>query len=133
MPSKAPHTSKDNFWSKLRVERDLTIAEVAEMVNIGKGRMSMIFSGQLMPPDKVIRELCSLFDVDYTQGQLEFQHAHRDWKADYSRKLVATGTSRATEPVVVSNDPNKTDEVLRLLYKQVDYDTFMSVFSLIKK
>ena len=133
--TKAPHTFKDNFWSKQRVEKGMTIREIAEFLGKGDTQVGMYFSGQQMPGEYVIRTLCELFDVEYNKGELEFQHAHRAWKADHERVLVHSAPQPAIpmQSVVKSeikqNKPEfNKDSVLELIYGKVD----RSVYKLIE-
>ena len=145
--TKAPHTFKDNFWSKQRVEKGMTIKEIAQLLGRCETQVGMYFSGQQMPNDTVIRELCDLFDVDFNTGNLEFQHAHRNWKAEHKATLVSsaktvTPKSEELEPVMaderrtVQTAPAPTfvkDRVLDLLYGKVDRCVYKLIEDLLDK
>ena len=135
----AAHTFKNNFWSKLRVERGITIKELAILCGVGEKRMGMYFSGQFMPKDYIIKDLCDYFNVPFEQGQIEFQHAHREWKADHALRLVKSSKKNTPKnEVVYPNDvitteipqmftdllENRKDFVLKTVYNKVDYDTY---------
>ena len=141
--TKAPHTFKDNFWSRQRVEKGMTVREIAEVLGVREKRVGMYFSGQCLPDDQFVRDICDLFDVDFHTGNLEFQHAHRAWKAEHTRKLV----SSAKKPVKKTIEPEKCenkieeveqgkpefnkDSVLSLLYNKVDYSVFRLIEDLL--
>ena len=121
--TKAPHTFKDNFWSRQRVEKRMTLKEVAEVLGLKESRVSMYFSGQNMPNEQFIRDVCDLFDVDYHTGNLEFQHAHREWKAHQKATVISAPPAEPEkcENKVEEVKPNFDKEsVLELIYGKVD-------------
>ena len=134
--TKAPLTFKDNFWSKQRVEKGMTIREIAELLGKSLSQVGMYFSGQMLPCETDARALCELFDVEFNVGQLEFQHAHRAWKADHNLTLVHSAKSAPATPVqpVVAPEVKQgkpefnKDSVLELIYGKVD----RSVYTLIE-
>lgn len=136
---KAAHAFKDNFWSKQRVEKGFTIKEIAELLGKHDTLVGMYFSGQQMPADNTIRELCDLFGVDFTTGQLEFQHAHRNWKAEHKVTLVSSAKSEEPkceniEDVCVSKTHTFVkDSVLDLLYGKVDRCVYKLIEDLLDK
>ena len=91
-------TFKDNFWSLRRVEKNVKIHELAELIGKGEKQTGMYFSGQLMPPPNIIQALCDLLDVSFNEGELAFQQAHRTWKAEHTRSCKATNRVVVNEP-----------------------------------
>lgn len=162
-----PRTYKDNFWSRERVKKNLKITEVADMLGYKRGKVGMWFTGQCMPTDNEAAEVCKLFEVDFNEGQLAFQKAHREWKAEHSptlkyigKKLTKTTVkSEALSPVssinniaevilalygklsceafltvynaVTSGKPGECD-IERLLYSNVDFDTYQQIITIMK-
>ena len=134
-------TYKDNFWSKLRVERGIRISEIAQYMGMSNAAIGGYFTGQFLPNDDVIKALCELFDVEYGKGSCEFQKAHREWKADQTREvqLRATPTPKAPEvkkqPTVSSGSSDKTrlaNRVGGILYGKIPYAVFVEVTDKIK-
>lgn len=132
----SPHARKDTFWNKIRVEKELTLKEVGEYLHLTVTPVGMYFSGQLMPNDNVIRQLCDLFDVDFHTGNLEFQHAHREWKAErnQSLKYSAKGAVVKTEvPSFEVRDDGEEqvqfiEDVLNKLYGAVSCSEFVACY-----
>lgn len=149
---KAPHTFKDNFWSTERVKKGLSIKEIAELIGRGESQTGMFFSGQAMPSDTVIKELCDLFSIPFNDGQLAFQHAHRNWKAEHENKTLKTSAKKrkthtistvedvleslysvlsCSEFLVIYNaicgNADKTIDPFAILYNKVDYKTFNKI------
>ena len=146
MSRKAPHTFKDNFWSKLRVERELTVKELATLCGVNEKSMSAYFTGQCLPDDIIVKDLCDYFGVDFNQGQLEFQHAHLKYQAEHSRELKYSAKKQKAEQVtevveVKCDDTSATltvDEVRKMfatrwqyaqkaLYGKVDCDIYEAI------
>lgn len=127
-----PRTYKDNFWSRERVEKNLKIAEVADMLGYTRSRVSMWFSGQLMPSDATVAEICKLFEVDFNEGQLAFQKAHLEWKAEHGRavKYSAKKPASSEKKNEVSKVHNVAD-VIRTLYGKVSCEAFIAIYNTI--
>ena len=122
---------KDNFWSRKRVEAGLHVKELAGMLNMPYSTVGEYLSGQLIPPDNVIKALCELFDVNYDTGALEFQRANRAWKSmrehkDY--KVINTNTLRAEAlvPEVDKKEPviDYRTKFLKAVYGCVSYEQY---------
>jgi len=133
-----PRTFKDTFWNKQRVAKNLTIKEVAEMLGINDARVGMWFTGQLMPQDYWIKDLCKLFEVDYNEGQLAFQKAHLEWSAEHNlkgkMKYIAKTTSKKKKTEQAISDKsaiNNIAEVVLALYGNVSCETFLTVYNAI--
>ena len=128
----APHARKDTFWNKVRVEKGLTLKEVGEYLHLTTTPVGMYFSGQLLPNDNIIRQLCDLFDVDFTTGSLEFQHAHRAWKAEYNPRLKYSAKGKDTPAFEVKEDSKEqiqfVEDVLNKLYGVVSCSEFVACY-----
>ena len=122
------HTFKDNFWSKLRVERNLTVKEVAEYLGENEKKTSAYFTGFILPNDNAIRQLCDLFDVDYGAGNLEFQHAHRQYVAEHKRTLKSSAKATGKKNKTI----NTVDDVIESLYGNLSCKEFIAIYDLIK-
>ncbi len=125
--------SKINFWNKLRVDRNIRYKDIAELYGGCASRWGSYFSGQIMPADEQIHQLCDLFDVDFETGKAEFEKAHANWEsARHMGKRVVTGEAdpynRGEMPARMvfgeaSATPEKVD-VFSMLYGKVSYETF---------
>lgn len=126
MSKKAPHTFKDNFWSTERVKKGLSIKEIAELIGRGESQTGMFFSGQAMPSDTVIRELCDLFSIPFNDGQIAFQHAHREWKAEHSNKTLKTSAKKRKTRTI-----STVEDVLESLYGVLSCSEFLTIYNAI--
>ena len=148
---KSPYARKDTFWSKQRVEKRMTIKEIAETIGLPEKQVGAYFTGMLMPKEQTIRDLCELFDVDYHTGNLEFQHAHRNWRAEHGaplkysakrgRKKSITSAEDILETLyqvlscsefidiynVIRGSASANVNPMRILYNKVDYDTYTAI------
>lgn len=62
---------KNTYWNNLRVERNIKIQEIADYLNVSLSAAGAYFSGQLMPKELQITQLCGLFDVPVDTGRTE--------------------------------------------------------------
>lgn len=141
-----PLAYKDTFWNTVRVERGIKIRELAELLDMSVGIIGMYFSGQAVPTEKTIKDLCTIFDVDELKGTQEFHKANKSWDAEHKR----TPKVRASSNVVLSEETSedtpaidpvdtkgledalkefdiKVDKVKRLIYNKVSYDDFEAI------
>lgn len=86
-----PLAFKDTFWNRLRVETNITIKELASYLHLSDGAVGMYLTGQAMPSESVIKQLCDYFSVDLLKGTQEFEKAHKTWDAERKRTLRVTG------------------------------------------
>lgn len=89
----SPYTFKDNFWSNLRVLKKYTLKNISDTLGhptVPISTLGMYFSGSAMPDDRTIKRLCDMFGVDFLKGQCAFAEAHRRYKVQHTRDLVAT-------------------------------------------
>ena len=127
---KSAFARKDTFWNKLRVEKGLTTKEIGELINEDDKKISAYFTGFLLPDDRVISELCELFDVDYNRGNLEFQHAHRQYKAEHHCTL-----KYSSKPAKVrlgkkhKRQLNTVEDILESLYAVLSCSEFLSIYN----
>lgn len=146
MSVRLAHAYKDNLWNRQRVSQGITFRMLSEITGVNHITLAGYFSGCRMPDDDFIRALCNLFDVDYNEGSLAFQHMHRDWKAEHKgSKMVCVDpdyASAPSKPAVregkVNKNPGVTaddllDPVLELLYSKIDYIDFVRVVEAVVK
>lgn len=140
-------TFKDNFWSKKRVEQNVSIQDVAELLNINVKTASSYFTGQQCPHEEQIKIICDFFDVDVIEGTREFINAHKKYDATHKRVLTAsakkpkeskkvkaaesTDTANETDIIIPKDTPIKvvgfTDNrkvIEKILYGTLSYDDF---------
>lgn len=154
---KSAYARKDTFWNKQRVEKGLTAKDIGELTGISEKTISAYFTGFLMPDEQAIRTICDLFEVDFKTGSLEFQHAHRQYKAEhnaplkYSAKRKRNGQIDTVEDVlerlygtlscsefiaiycVLTGTADETVNPLKILYHKIeDYETYEKITQIIK-
>lgn len=138
-------TFKDNFWSKKRIEYGLTFNDLSKYLHIHSSAICHYFTGQQMPCDAVINELCTYFEVDPVEGKQEFAKAHEVWVGEkqrgtavYSvksrkrrkRRVVNTDEPADTVPSVPKASPVDTKSLLygeyirSLLYGKLSCDEY---------
>lgn len=156
------YAKKDTFWNKQRVEKGLTLKEISELVGEKEKTVSAYFTGFLMPSDSTIKTLCDLFDVDFHTGNLEFQHAHKQYKAEHDLSLKYSSTQKSKKKNITPNITSDEDildalygvlprkefldiykalyiavddsvDYRRILYNAVDYDTYCKINKVIEE
>lgn len=138
----SPYTMKDNFWSKQRIERGLTVKEIAQYLGKNEKTVSAYFTGFLLPEESIIRALCDLFGIDYHTGNLEFQHAHREYRKDkrelkYSAKkscvnVPTKDSSNVDENVRCDENVKCAEDILRKVYGVLSCEDFIAVYNLLQ-
>lgn len=86
---RSPHTFKDNFWCRKRVECNMKVSEVGEAIDHPYKRVGQYFTGQALPDDDVIHAICDLFDVDFVTGKQEFINANKIWVGEHNKDLIS--------------------------------------------
>lgn len=153
-------TYKDNFWSKTRVDNNVRLDEIADLLGVARTTAGAYFTGFLMPHEEQIETLCEFFDVDLRVGTREFDKMHKAYDVDEKKTLKYSAKSKTkqididtviksadadltpqiepeTVPEIKSDNdikspsPEATD-VLRILYGKCDYDTFRSIEAMLK-
>lgn len=127
-------TFKDTFWSKLRVEKNYTLEEIANVLGVSDSTIGQYLTGAQLPSDRAIHDLCDLFDVDYDKGALEFQRAHREWKAERDRrslKYTSTGDVSDTSNKKCEVKIDTPEDILNAIYGKVSCADFIGIYNLI--
>lgn len=99
-------TFKDTFWSRKRVDANITIVELAKLFGLPRPTMGAYLSGCSMPPEHIIKGLCDFFDVDPIVGEREFRNAHRKYDVENKKSLKAT----AKKPKEKKDPVEKTEK-----------------------
>lgn len=76
--------SKDTFWNRERLKRNLTLEDIAKKLRVPRGSVGNWFCGASVPNDQKIQELCTIFDINYDTGYNAFYHAKRSWDSEGS-------------------------------------------------
>ena len=128
---RAAFARKGNFWSEQRVKNNIQLKDVAQAVGMSENAVGMYFSGQNMPNEGIIRQICDLFDVPFSEGQLEFQHAHKTWKAEHGAKL-AYSAKKPYQKKTTKTEINTVEDVLEALYGSLSCADFIAIYDFIK-
>lgn len=126
-------TFKDNFWSKLRIEKNYSLQEIANVVGMSDASIGQYFTGASIPKEQILHDLCDLFDVDYDKGELEFQRAHAAWRAEHERavKYSARVLYQKKEKSSENKDISTAEDVLNAIYGNVSCSDFVAIYNLI--
>lgn len=100
MSKRRPRTFKDTFWCRKRVEQNITVQEIADAVHLSTGIVGMYLTGQRMPTDATIKQICDLFDVDFLEGKSEFTKACKLWDSEPHRVVKYRSESNPNGTVV---------------------------------
>ena len=112
---KIAYTIFNTFWSKKRVENGFKVEDIASYLNISVQTAGQYLTGQQMPPEDIIRKMCDLFDVDFNEGSLAFQHANREWTSSRGREHEVIRGPRPEKPATKRHrNRKKQAEGLRL-------------------
>ena len=148
--SKAKSTENVTFWQQQRLNKKVTLEQVAKEMPIDYSYLSKCLSGAVLPSTPMACKICDYFGVDYIKGAEEFNKAHNEWiianpgktknrDKVHTRKYVVSDPPKAT---VVSETPQPTSAVatvsaynplseiaLELLYGIVSYKEYENIRS----
>lgn len=133
-------TFKNNFWSKKRVEQNVSIKDIADLLGIKTKTASSYFTGQQCPHEEQIKIICDFFDVDIIEGTREFINANKQYDATHKRVLQASAkpvkavkkTEKKTDkkveipPMTVTGFVDSRNRVEKLVYGVLGYDDFQT-------
>ena len=134
---------KNTYWNNLRVERNIKVKEIAEYLNVSLSAAGGYFSGQIMPRELQIKQLCGLFDVPIDVGTEEFKKAHALWKSERKRSGVKVQSGKKDKPAEIEitvdmtapqfEEPSVDNlDIIKLLYGKLPYELFETVRKMIK-
>lgn len=126
----------DNFWNRLRVEKNVRYKELAELFGVCESTMGAYFSGQTMPKDTVIRELCDLFNVDFAKGKEEFKRANEAWSSSNHKctKKLTVGNAesiKGKQAIEVVGTVERNVDVFSIIYGKIPYALFMKFLDIV--
>jgi transcriptional regulator with XRE-family HTH domain len=96
---KIAYTIFNTFWSKKRVENGFKVEDIASYLEISVQTAGQYLTGQQMPSEDIIRKMCDLFDVDFNEGSLAFQHANKEWTSSRGKEHNVIRGPRPEKPV----------------------------------
>ena len=131
---KPASTTSENFWSKERVKRDLTIKEVAAVIEKKEKATGAYFTGFLIPDKDTAEAICDLFDVSYSKGFAEFKKAHEEYCKAHGTKVRYPDyiLEDTKETIEVEKDadkvsPSTVNKIFREFYGKVEYKEFQAL------
>lgn len=132
-----PRASILTFWTKKRMENNLTLEDLSELTGINYSTLSKELTGEQMPPLVHISKLCELFSVDLDEGAMQAKKAHTAWVGSHNLAKNALEEQKPTisevKPItpvpVVTEKANfeSSDDVLRKVYGNISYDDFLII------
>ena len=89
-----------------------------------------------MPRDSAVRDICNLFDVDFNEGQLAFQKAHLEWKAEHKTEAKYSGVNKSKKTAKkkvkeVKLEISNIADVVLTLYGKISCEAFLTVYNAI--
>ena len=141
----------DNFWNQLKLDRKVTLNELAAELHMHPRTLGKIFSGEDMPSSHIAQLICKAFNVKFSLGWDEFKKAHKVW-LDYHPdspqhdddslgsllptvdKLAADEQAVEVEPIAEAPkfkappglSPAKL-KVLKVLYGKISYEEYAEI------
>ena len=103
--SRKSHTAfcyKDTFWNKKRIEQNIKVKEISELLGCPYSTAGAYFSGLCIPEENDIKTLCEFFGVDIILGQREFINAHKEYDALQKRELKYSARKKPTKTTPIS-------------------------------
>ena len=145
MAKRGPSVKYDTFWVNVWQKSGMSSKDIGDKLHVTGASVRNWFSGRYTPDERSLCLLCDLFGVDRETGRSEFVKAHKEYWANREKNpnVKPTKTITKTPEVVTTEDvsevtdtvtesDNTFDDVLRILYKKVDYTTFMKVSEILK-
>lgn len=120
-----PVLISDTFWSKKRIENNLSIKDLGEMIGASYTQTSKYLTGQQIPPEPMLKKLCDLFDVNYDVGLTEANIAHANWSPRLpksGKKKISKPSERFTKDTFWNRQRLAKHMTLKKLAKELDSD-----------
>ena len=120
---------KQTFWNSLRIQNGYMYKDIADTLGVKACNVAKWFSGANLPSDKMIKDICDLFGVDFALGKSEFINSKKNWKP---RAYV-----RSQSPDKSKNMPAKQSttsvqlgitEFLNSIYGVVPWQVFLTLY-----
>ena len=146
MPNTNASTKKQNFWNTKRVENNVKIKEISELLGTKDKSTASYFSGQCIPKKAYLKLICDFFDVDYAKGEEEFINMYIEYWTQRGKPVripryrshdkfhqnldVDDTIAKVEKPVKEAKEAKEvvpTDKILEKLYQNIGYDDFMLV------
>ncbi len=141
--NKANSTEKITFWQQQRLDKKVTLEQVAKEMPIDYSYLSKCLSGAVLPSTPMACRICDYFGVDYIKGAEEFNKAHNEWivanpgkkknrdkvrtrkyvvPEDHKAEVVSTASQPEIQPV-----GSLSDNLLELMYGTVSYMDYENI------
>lgn len=142
-------TSTDTFWNQKRIEKGVTLKDMADDLGVHLTSLSTWLTGAKLPATPTAIKICDYLGIDYVTGAEEFNKIHEEWISAHSgqtkkrskirqRKFCVSDVSKSkpdtSNEIVV---PTKTlqelaerSRVQKILYRKISYEEFVDIMSL---
>lgn len=74
-----PRSKAGTFWSNKRIERKYTSKQLADILGCSDSCVFNYLTGKSLPDLVMMKKICDLFEVGYTEGAEEFNKAFEAW------------------------------------------------------
>lgn len=107
-------------WNKIRLEKGLTLQQIAEKMNKSVGAISWWFNGKTSISDESLKRLCDILEIDYEEGRKfreQVSNTHFTGKLNDRKAIkindILEETAMPTEEIREGNGFDTTVDILR--------------------
>ena len=135
----------NSFWFRTWTESGYSLRDLGKKFGVTNSTVRCWFVGKFRPAKEKAIMVCDFFDVDPEKGIAEFENAYKRYHHLSTLSDLSEIQFEASAPVessantdgqhvyaVAEDNIQKYDEVLELLYKKVDFHTYMKVVEVLR-
>ena len=120
---------KQTFWNDLRIQNGYMYKDIADTLGVKACNVAKWFSGANLPSDKMIKDICDLFGVDFALGKSEFVNAKKNWKPRlYVRSKPVVKTKKVQKKQPATSVQLGFTEFLNSIYGVVPLQVFLILY-----
>lgn len=97
-----------NFWIRQAESHNITVADVAEKLNVHLLTAKAYFTGFCKPTPYTNKILCEWMDVDYNTGMQEFEKAYEAWGKAHPNYVPYYSTYKTARGVTLQKARDRT-------------------------
>ena len=120
---------KHTFWNDLRIQNGYMYKDIADTLGVKESNVAKWFSGANLPDDKMIKDICDLFGVDFNLGKSEFINSKKNWKPRlYARSKPEVKTEKVQKKQSTTSVQLGITEFLKSIYGVVSWQAFLILY-----